>query len=221
MLAFGNVQSFFRFNQVIGHEINVAAHLGRQAVFAVMVAHHEHLVGRNACARQAIFVVAGHGFHGIAGLVIGGEFEIVGVKARPANALMHGRKWEHGHGGHSHTIALPFERRHGACGLGVCLHTFSHLGKLSLVETREQRFHLFGVKTGRLRERFPEHVVVGGASVRFCHGLHARHHRAQAHVGVEPVFRSERAERLEVALHEHVGVHGQKRAVEVEKNGGV
>ena len=186
-----------------------------------MVAHHEHLVGRNARARQAIFVVAGHGLHGIAGLVIGGELEIVGVKARPANALMHGRKREHGHGGHRHAIAFGFQRRHGARCLGVRLHAFSHLGKRSFVETREQCFHLFGIKAGRVRKRLPEHVVVGGASVRFCHGLHARHHRAQAHVGVEPVFRSERAERLEVALHEHIGVHGQKRAVEVEKNGGV
>ncbi len=62
VLAFGNIQALFRLDQVVGHEIDVAAHLGRQAVFAVMVAHHEHLVGRNACARQAIFVEAGMGF---------------------------------------------------------------------------------------------------------------------------------------------------------------
>lgn len=72
------------FKQVVGHEENVHAQFGCQAVFSGVIAHHEYVFACNAGSFERLGVVARVGFDAGACCVIGHELEVGWIKACPA-----------------------------------------------------------------------------------------------------------------------------------------
>ena len=92
MLALCEVKAVFFLYCMVGDEIDVRARLGGRSVFARVIAHHERVRRGNACSAKGLLVIGGVRFDGGCGCLMGGEDEIIRVKAGPAQACMDGSK---------------------------------------------------------------------------------------------------------------------------------
>ena len=210
-------------DQEIGDQEALAAKLACGQVLLGVVADHEHITAFNARSGKVLRIVVGLRLDGGGVLERGDAREHRRVDAGPAQAPLHGAAREHRHGGKHQRIALGDKRLDGARGSGIRLHVGAQFAELVLVEVadgglqRVCRDALGHIDAGQELE--PERLGVRMAGIIGGHGGDAALHAGHELVGGDAHARDVAAKGAEVALHEHVDVHGQQRAVKIEEDG--